>query len=370
MFFGAHTLGSPCGWTILRLWTLFRRRAFASMPALITRAPRKRALARLAATLERPLTIGIAGEAGSGKSTLLNALLGTAIVPAGGLGRVRPVFRARYGEEYAAYSIEADGSRHRLTSKGFERASAGQAAFAASHPKVIYSARGVSLPAAAKPDTGSPLIEVRYPAPVLKHVELAELPASFDPASLSPAIRNFARVDIAIWITPAHQAWKRSELLAWQDLRLARPVLQHRRCGQMDGLAAAEDREKLMARLARDTASIFKACYPVSAQQALDAFANPAQCGGVSGLWAASIAKGDPASWFSPSGRKGSSAPAPFWSASKRRRKVPALRPQRRRAGGQPGAVRGRPLFRWIKTHGNESEVLRDLPLFLPGRRS
>ncbi len=241
-----------------------------------TRA-QKTALARLAAALERPLTVGIAGEAGSGKSTLLNALLGTVIVPAGGLGRVRPVFRARYGEDYAAYSIEADGTRHRLTSKGFELASAGPAAFAASHPKVIYSARGVSLPWAAEPDAGSPLIEVRYPARVLEHVELAELPASFDPTSLSPAIRGFARVDIAIWITPAHQAWKRSELLAWQELRLARPYCSIAVAGQMDGLAAAEDRDKLMARLARDMASTFKACYPVSAKQALDAFANPAQ---------------------------------------------------------------------------------------------
>jgi energy-coupling factor transporter ATP-binding protein EcfA2 len=240
-----------------------------------TRA-QKQALARLAAILLRPLTIGIAGEAGSGKSTLLNALLGATIVPAGGLGRVRPVFRTRYGEEYAAYSIEADGSRHRLTAEGFERASAGQAAFAESHPKVIYSARSISLPAAAKPGTGNALIEVSYPAPVLKQVELAELPASFVPASLSPAISNFARVDLAIWVTPAHQAWKRSELQAWQDLRLARPYCSIAVAAQMDGLAAAQDREKLMARLAQDTASVFKACYPVSAQQALDAFASPA----------------------------------------------------------------------------------------------
>lgn len=239
----------------------------------------KRALARLAAMLSRPLTVAIAGEAGSGKSTLLNALLGTAIIPAGGVGRVRPVFRARYGEEYAAFSIKADGSRHRLTSKAFELASAGQEAFAGHHSKVIYCARSNPvLPAEANTAASATLIEVHSPVPLLRDVEFIELAASFDAASLlNPNTRHFARADMAIWATPAHQAWKRSELLAWQDLRLASPDRSIIVATQKDGLAAIQDHERLFSRLTRDTAAIFKACYLVSAKQALDASARPAE---------------------------------------------------------------------------------------------
>ncbi len=237
----------------------------------------RRALVRLAAILARPLTIGVAGEAGTGKSALLNALLGAAIIPVGGLGRVRPVFRARYGGEYAAYSIKEDGSRQQLTSKDFERASAGQAAFAGRHPMVIYDARGVTPRAVANPATGVSLVEVYSPAPLLKQVEFVELPVPFGAAPvLSPATRRFARADIVIWTTPAHQAWKRSELLAWQDLCLAPPDRSILAATLKDGLAAAQDQERLSSRLTRDTETIFAACHLVSAQQALDGLAKRA----------------------------------------------------------------------------------------------
>jgi hypothetical protein len=224
----------------------------------------KRAIARLIAALLRPLTAGVAGEPGSGKSALLNALLGAAILPVGGVGRVRPLFRARYSDGYAAYAIHENGARQPLNSEDFHRVSAGQAAFNEQQSKVIYDARGIKPRAMAAPAAAASFVEVYAPVPLLRQIEFVELPVpSGVGAALSPAARSFARADIVVWTTPGHQAWKRSELLSWLDLHLApwdRGILAatHR-----DGLGP-QDQEKLLSRLMRDTGAIFAACHLVS----------------------------------------------------------------------------------------------------------
>jgi hypothetical protein len=242
-----------------------------------TRAQRN-AIARLISLLARPLTAGVAGEAGSGKSVLINALLGGAIIPVGGVGRLRPALRVRYGDEYAAFSVKEDGSRQRLSWADFERASAGQEAFGGRHPKVIYVARGVVPPAAPNPAAAGGLVEVCSSVPLLRQIEFVEIPVSSGAAQVpGPAARNFARVDFAIWTTPANQAWKRSESQAWLELRLAPQDRAILAATLKDGLAAVQDQERLLARLMRDTASDFAACHLVSAQQAFQAYAGPAR---------------------------------------------------------------------------------------------
>src|SRR6185295_16374496 len=73
---------------------------------------KKRAVNRLTRLLDRPLRMGLFGEAGSGKSSLLNILLRSLIFPAGSPGMVRPSILARYGDNWAVCSVAEDGLRH------------------------------------------------------------------------------------------------------------------------------------------------------------------------------------------------------------------------------------------------------------------
>ncbi len=235
-------------------------------------ASQRRAILRLAVALSRPLTLGILGEAGVGKSTLMNFLVGERIVPPGGLGRLRPIIRVRHGEEHAAFSIKPDRSRHRLTSKAFDQASAGQPAFTGDHSKVIYRSRELQISARENQAKHAiHCVELHSPAVILKHLEFIEFPAAFNSSALEHAKwRIFRRLDIALWATPASQALKRSELQNWLELRLAPKESSIIVATQIDGLAGLRDKEKLMTRIAKEGGDYFSRKVLVSAKQAMD----------------------------------------------------------------------------------------------------
>jgi Dynamin family len=234
---------------------------------------RQRALSRLTASLLRPLAIGIFGEAGAGKSTLLNALLGQAVLPPGGFSGVRPFVRAKYGEQDSVYSIRTDGSRHRLSSKAFQQAMAGNSAFANASPKVIYRAREPAYSISNSMSTTGAIdfIEVRSPIPLLRSMEPIEFPASYTPFALRSALlRKLTRIDIALWVTPAWQAWKRSEFQKWQLWRPAPKELSLIIATHKEGLSGLNDQVRLMARLRKECNPYFADGFLISAKQALD----------------------------------------------------------------------------------------------------
>lgn len=241
---------------------------------------RGRAFERLARLLDRPLRLGLFGEAGSGKSSLLNVLLRGRIFPAGVLGRIRPLTFVRYGDPAAAFSIAPDGSRRRLTSRAFEQATEGRPSIVAEDPKVIYRARDKNSAAGRDPRGGLgeqlDFLEVRLPLPVLRHLEILEVPGNFRAALPGDlAYERSSRVDLAVWTTPAMQAWKRSEYSVWHRMRPMAPdrsvlVVTHK-----EALQSAEEARRLTNRLEQEAGPCFMRCVFVSAKEASELLAHP-----------------------------------------------------------------------------------------------
>ena len=163
-----------------------------------------RAFRRMAKAANRPLRIGILGEANSGKSSLANLLVGVSVLPADPVANTRLPVLLTYSPKPSVAAIYESGER---------------IAFPVSESvaQVVASfqerAGENNLPAGKGAPSGKvKILVVGLPSEVLRTIEILDLPAGH---WASPA----CNIDAAIWTTVATQAWRESERGQWAKLR-------------------------------------------------------------------------------------------------------------------------------------------------------
>jgi hypothetical protein len=186
------------------------------------------ALARLEARMSGKPRVVVLGEGNAGKTSLVNLLLDQVLLPESVIANTcRPVV-LRFAETVAVEGVTRTG-RLDLTRHDTE------------------------------PPDRSVLhrLEVAIPSPRLASFDLVDTPALSTPAELDPL--GLGPADLLLWCTVAMQAWKESERRLWMAIpgrRRGRDILV---ATHQDGLRDDDDRRKVRARLAAETAGCFGA---------------------------------------------------------------------------------------------------------------
>ncbi len=218
-------------------------------------APRPQPLpvagAELAARLPR---VAVAGEANSGKTTLVNLLLQSQLLVADIVANTPCPTLVRFGETAHLRLNGADGS---------------------SSMRPLAELRRLGREQLAS-------VEVILPNPVLRGLEILDLPGFASPTEAEAHAHWLAGADLAIWCTAATQAWKASEQAMWRSLGSAPAhsflVLTHR-----DLLSEAQLAE-VGARMTRETRRFFADWTAIAAPQAVNTRFAPAKAGAASGV--------------------------------------------------------------------------------------
>ena len=222
----------------------------SAMPALRPQ-PLPVAGADLTARVPR---IAVAGEANSGKTTLVNLLLQSQLLVADIVANTRCPTLVRFGETAHLRLNAADD---------------------ASSIRPLAELRRLGREQLAS-------VEVILPNPVLRGLELLDLPGFTSQEEAKAHAHWLASADIAIWCTAATQAWKASEQAMWLSLGSARGssflVVTHR-----DLLSEAQLAE-VGARMTRETRHFFADWAAIAAPQAVNTRYAPANAGAASGL--------------------------------------------------------------------------------------
>ena len=183
----------------------------------------------------RPARVALLGEFSAGKSTLANVLLGRAQSPVKATATQMPALWYRFGTGAPTRMCE-DGTKHTL-------------------PGIAGTVASVE---------GTRAIDVPLDAPILRRFDLLDLPGSSDPnmpATAWDAI--LPEVDIAIWCTPATQAWRQSEAAIWD----AMPARLHQRSllllTRIDKVGVA-DRARVLRRIRGEASAKFRHILPVA----------------------------------------------------------------------------------------------------------
>ena len=243
--------------------------------------PAVRVVSRMHDAVARPIRIAVMGEENSGKSLLINYLLKHQVLPSGAFAGENTQLLIRHAPEASVHAVSADGSRNRLTSKGFGRLVKPETRPPNPNAGVIYDATRPQRASAASlipaglsggpraQQTPTKLIEVGLPLGFLRRVEIIEV-RSFPMGPASAASnRAFSQVDLAIWCTLATQAWKETEVAAWKRIPPGRRKLALMLVTYKDAIRRAADETRIAARLRQVTSGLFDDVVIVSLQEAL-----------------------------------------------------------------------------------------------------
>ncbi len=191
--------------------------------------------------------IALMGEFSAGKSTLANLLLGHAVSPVKVTATQLPPVLYSLGPE-RVLRIGISGDRTPINSEDLD---------------------GIS-----HHDTQAVCISLE--ADVLEFCDVIDMPGTSDP-NLPQEIweRTLEHADGVVWCTPCTQAWRQSEAALWESL----PARLHENSllliTRMDKLGDQSDRDRVLARVAREADGLFKAVLPISLTQALAAEDDP-----------------------------------------------------------------------------------------------
>lgn len=183
------------------------------------------------------------GEFSAGKSTLSKLFLGNAPLPVQVTATRLPPVWMSYGEE-AAFAVGHDGTET---------------------PIDVSDLEAVCL-------EETRLIRLFSRSETLEICDLIDMPGISDPSMSSDVWKSVLdEVDCVVWCTLATQAWRQSEAAAWE-------MISERTNGdnillvtQVDKLRSERDTERVMARIRKETEGLFKAVYPISILDAINA---------------------------------------------------------------------------------------------------
>lgn len=184
---------------------------------------------------KRP-TMALLGEFSAGKSTLANVLLGAA----------QSTVRVTATQAPPIWYVAGTGSPVLIDTDGVEtEISSG-------------SLTDVTL-------EGTRVVRVPVQADILEAVTLIDMPGSSDP-NMSPDLWDalLPLADIAIWCTPATQAWRQSEAAIWDMVPEALRQRSLLLLTRMDKVTAPSDRSRIISRVEREIKGLFRAVLPVS----------------------------------------------------------------------------------------------------------
>lgn len=191
----------------------------------------------------RKPVVALMGEFSAGKSTLANLLIGRAYLPVQVVATRLPPVWIRHGTG-PAFRVDLGGERH---------------------PVDLERLWDVPLNETA-------YIGLSCEEEILEQCDLIDMPGISDPNMEAEVWqRVLPQADAVLWCTHATQAWRQSEAAVWSTL----PADLHRRSlllvTRIDKLVSEKDRKKVLARLARETAGLFRDCLPISLLQATQA---------------------------------------------------------------------------------------------------
>jgi putative component of toxin-antitoxin plasmid stabilization module len=246
-----------------------------------------RSLRRLEQLISQPLRLNIFGEANAGKSSLVNYLLRQKIIPAGGFAGRGACLHICHADETALYSVTADGTRNRLTSKALARISEPEISMQPSVSTVIYNSHDVGEDMPVRPSTvmppsadgipndkgtnGARILELGVPHDFLRRVEIVEA-RTFPNVRSSRALAQVLRpADMTIWCTLATQAWKETERTIWSNIPPAQRKNAYLFVTYRDAIRNRKDEAKILARLKNDDEHTFADVLMVSVRDAQEA---------------------------------------------------------------------------------------------------
>ena len=188
-----------------------------------------RLLARLDASLSRPLRVEVLGEANSGKTTLINRILGSDLLATDVIQNTRAVVRVSHAPRPSIALFDTDGSRRPI------------------EPSSVHS---LAVRSGAT-------IEVGVPLSRLTTMEFLDTPGiGADEHFAGAPAAPWRAADIAVWCTIATQAWRASEVATWQ--LLGRPAASSLLAVTRTDLLAQSDREKVRSRLGSEAGPMFR----------------------------------------------------------------------------------------------------------------
>ncbi|WP_420324778.1 hypothetical protein [Mameliella sp.] len=185
--------------------------------------------------------VALMGEFSAGKSTLANLLLGQDSSPVQVTAtQLPPVW----------YQLGTPGARR-----------IGQDGSATPLPADDWSA-------VSPEDTR--MIQAQLDADILQACDLIDLPGTSDP-NMAPDFWDafLPKVDLAIWCTPANQAWRQSEAALWEQVPPQLWTKSLLLITRIDKMQAERDRARVFARVRAEAGALFRDVLPISLTGAL-----------------------------------------------------------------------------------------------------
>ena len=192
---------------------------------------------------QRKPRLALMGEFSAGKSTLTNLLVSRQILPTRVTATRLPPVWISYGDD-AAYVVSTDGTQ---TQVAFE------------------DLGDVQMEKTA-------MIRLFFPSDALTLCDLIDMPGISDP-NMDPEVWQslMPEVDGVIWCTHATQAWRQSEAAVWEHIAETVTGPNILLITHFDKLRTERDRDRVVARVSKETDGLFDRIFPVSLSEALHA---------------------------------------------------------------------------------------------------
>ena len=184
---------------------------------------------------QRPC-LALMGEFSAGKSTLANLLIGSDPLPVQVIATQLPPVVISHGSA-SAYSVGLDGTRRTVDV--------------------------TNLAALRMEDIA--YLQIFCEEDLLLQCDLMDMPGISDP-NMDPEVweRMIGQADGVLWCSHATQAWRQSEAAVWSELSEDLHDRSLLLLTRIDKLQSQADRDRVVARVEKETRGLFRAVLPIS----------------------------------------------------------------------------------------------------------